>query len=354
MQGFCGDRPEIVKGAMDGGKATDRIGGAGMDIGGMSVFPPLVMAPMAGLSTVAFRRLLGELGGVGLYYSEMLSARALQHETPKRSIYLRSEGEPRPLCLQIMASEPSQIGPAVERGSLWHPEAWDLNFGCPAPEIVKRGAGAFFIGRPERAREMTAAMRRAVSGPLLVKTRAGTDRKETLAFLRMLAGEGVDGLVLHMRTAAEKYGRPAKRERLEGIPERLGIPVIGNGDAREPSDVLDMMKSTGCSGVMIGRAAVQKPWIFRQSAGLFGAVLPPNPFRRKSEIFTRLAELLGEELEHPRDLYRLREFTVYFSRNYKFGHQLWKRVNAAQTTAEALKEGRDFFERNSGEDRLRE
>jgi nifR3 family TIM-barrel protein len=323
-------------------------------VGSLKVFPPLFMAPIAGLTHIAFRRLLSELGGVGLYYSEMLSARALKHESPGKSRHLRLRGDGRPLCIQIFASEPSQIGPAVERGALWEPEAWDLNFGCPAPEIVKQGAGSYFLKRPERARAMAREMRRAVAGPLLFKFRVLETKEDTARFMEMLAREGADALVVHGRTAGEKYGRPARWDRMAGLPERLSIPVIGNGDVSSPREVGRMMEETGCQGVMIGRGALQRPWVFRGAARLFGANLPPMRFQAKSEVYLRLAELLREELEHPRDLYRLREFTAYFARNYKFGHQLWKRVNRAKDGLSAVEEARAFFERNRDEDILEE
>jgi tRNA-dihydrouridine synthase B len=325
-----------------------------LGIGSLKVFPPLVMAPMAGLTHIAFRRLLSELGGVGLYYSEMLSARALKHESPGKSRHLRLRGDGRPLCLQIFASEPSQIGPAVERGGLWEPEAWDLNFGCPAPEIVKQGAGSYFLREPEMARAMAKEMRCTVSGPLLFKLRVLETREETAEFMTMLAGEGADALVVHGRRAGERYGRPSRRERMAGLAEGLSIPVIGNGDVSSPRDVERMMEETGCRGVMIGRGALQRPWIFRGAARLFGEELPPMRFRGKSEVYLRLAELLREELEHPRDLYRLREFTAYFARNYKFGHELWKRVNRSKDVPAAAEEARAFFERNGDEDQLEE
>ncbi len=321
-------------------------------IGRLRVFPPLFMAPMAGLTHTSFRRLLSELGGAGLFYTEMLSARALRHETPEKSRHLRGSGESRPFCLQIFASEPSQIAPAVERGELWRPDAWDLNLGCPAPEIVKQGAGSALLRNPARAREMAAAMRRAVDGPLLFKVRVQESRERTMAVLEMLEGEGADAVVVHARTAGERFGRPARWERLAGLSQRLSIPVIGNGDITGPEDPLRMLEATGCSGAMIGRAAVARPWTFRWAARYFGAKVPPLRFRTKSSVFLRMVELLQEELEPPRDLYRLKAFAVYFAKNFKFGHQLWKFINRTGTVEEASAEAMAFFRRNGDEDVL--
>jgi tRNA-dihydrouridine synthase len=113
-----------------------------------------------------------------------------------------------------------------------------------------------------------------------------------------------------------------------------------------------MMETTGCRGVMIGRGAVERPWIFRRAARLFDAPVPSMPFGRKSEVFRRLSELLSETMEPPRDLYRLKEFTVYFARNYKFGHQLWKIVHNAVEMTEAVDGAEAFFRRQGDEDIL--
>ncbi len=327
--------------------------GRELRIGSLRVSPPLLMAPMAGLTHIAFRRLLAEMGGVGLFYSEMLSARALPHERPGGSRHLAGDGESRPLCIQIFASDAGQVGPAVEGGSRWHPEAWDLNLGCPAPEIVRQGAGSALAEDLPRTRRLAAAMRRHVSGPLLFKLRGGRDGS-SMALADLLAGEGADALVIHGRSPGEKLGRPARWDSIAEAASRLPIPVIGNGDVAHRLDAVRMMETTGCAGVMIGRAGVERPWLFRSAAASFGCSLAPPPYRRKSEVFLRLAHLLAETLGHPRDLYRLKAFTVYFARNFKFGHQLWKDVHNARALDEAVDRAAGFFGRQGDEDAIRE
>lgn len=338
----------------EGPVTAARLRGEGLRIGGLRVFPPLVMAPMAGLTHVAFRRLLAELGGVGLFYSEMLSARALAHEKPGTSPFLSEGGGDRPLCLQIFASAPHQIGPAVERGERWGPEAWDLNLGCPAPVILRQGAGSALAGDVGRAREVAAEMRRRVQRPLLFKIRAGAEEESFLPLAAMLAEEGADAVVVHGRAPMEKLGRPARWDRIGMAASRLPVPVIGNGDVRTPEDAGRMMYATGCGGVMIGRAAVEKPWIFRSASRLFGFSPPPSKYRRKSEVFLRLAVLLGEEIEPPGDIRRLREFARFFACNFKFGHQLWKEVHNSDTMETAVERAGAFFGRHWTEDMIDE
>lgn len=323
-----------------------------LEVGSLRVFPPLILAPMAGITHAPFRRLLAELGGVGLFYSEMLSARALRHEAPATSRFLSPAEKARPLCLQIFAADPEQIPPAVGSGSAWKPEAWDLNFGCPAPEILKQGAGAALARDLGRAWRMAEAMRAAVPGPLLFKIRAEEDRVRFREFAQMLEAAGADAIVLHGRTAREKLCRPAHWETIAELVATVRVPVIGNGDVRSPEDADRMLAETGCRGVMIGRAAVERPWIFREVARHWGVPVPPLRLPSRSAIYRRLTKLLRDQYPHPRDLYRLREFTVYFAKNYKFGHQLWKEIQNAADSGAAARRARAFFSRQDEEDRL--
>lgn len=323
----------------------DQFRPAPLEIGALQVFPPLILAPMAGLTHAPLRRLLGELGGVGLYYSEMLSARALRHEVPGTSRFLSSPEKTRPLCLQIFAAEPEQIAPAVAAGQAWRPEVWDLNFGCPAPEILKQGAGAALTRDLGRAWRMAEAMRAAAPGPLIFKMRAEEDRARLLDFVQMLQAAGADAIVVHGRSAREKLCRPARWEPIAAVAAAVRIPVIGNGDVRSVEDAERMFAETGCRGVMIGRAAAERPWIFREIASRWGVPVPPLRLRTRSAVYRRLAKLLREHYGRPRDLYRLREFTGYFARNYKFGHQLWKSVQNAPDIRTARTLARDFFSR---------
>jgi len=316
-----------------------------LEIGALRVFPPLILAPMAGLTHAPLRKLLGELGGVGMFYSEMLSARALRHEVPGKSCVLSSVENARPLCLQIFAAEPDQIAPAVAAGEAWQPEAWDLNFGCPAPEILRQGAGAALTRDLGRAWRMADAMRAATTGPLLFKIRAEADRARLLEFVKMLESAGADAIVVHGRTAREKLCRPAHWEPIAAVAAAVRIPVIGNGDVCSADDAERMFAETGCRGVMIGRAAIVRPWIFREIASRWGLPVPALRLRTRSAVYRRLAKFLQEHYTHPRDLYRVREFTSYFAKNYKFGHYLWKEIQNAPDVRTARKLAKRFFAR---------
>src|SRR5512133_3948716 len=222
----------------------------------------------------------------------MLSARALRHEVPGRSCVLSPAEKARPLCLQIFAAEPEQIAPAVSAGGAWQPEAWDLNFGCPAPEILKQGAGSALTRDFGRAWRMAEAMRAATTGPLVFKIRAEEARPRLLEFVRMLESAGADAIVVHGRTAREKLCRPAHWEPIAAVAAAVRIPVIGNGDVRSAEDAERLIAETGCRGVMIGRAAAERPWVFREIAARWGVPVPPLRLRTRSAVYRRLAKLL--------------------------------------------------------------
>jgi len=192
---------------------------------------------------------------------------------------------------------------------------------------------------------MAEAMRSAAPGPLIFKIRAEEDRARLLDFVQMLEAAGADAIVVHGRTAREKLCRPAHWEPIAAVAAAVRIPVIGNGDVRSPEEAERMFAETGCRGVMIGRGAAERPWIFREIAARWGVPVPALRLRTRSAVYRRLAKLLREHYGHPRDLYRLREFTGYFAKNYKFGHQLWKEVQNAPEVRTARTLAKAFFSR---------
>jgi tRNA-dihydrouridine synthase len=227
----------------------------------------------------------------------------------------------------------------------WRPEAWDLNFGCPAPEILRQGAGAALARDLGRAWLMAEAMRQASPGPLIFKIRAEEDGARLLEFARMLEAAGADAIVVHGRTAREKLCRPARWAPIAAVAAAVRVPVIGNGDVRSAADAERLLAETGCAGVMIGRAAAERPWVFREIAARWGLPVPPLRLRTRGAVYRRLAKLLREHYGEPRDLYRLREFTAYFAKNYAFGHQFWKGVQNAADVGTARRLAKDFFGR---------
>ncbi len=235
-------------------------------LGDVTVAPALALAPMAGLTDVTFRRLVKRCGGVGLVVSEILSSEALVRGALRTEDYLRiGEGE-RPVALQLSGSDPPHMAEAARRCEQEGADVIDINMGCPAPKITKSQCGVALMRDARLAAEVTAAVAGAVSVPVTVKMRLGWSDDEItfLEVARALVEAGAAGLALHGRTKAQGYSGRADWARIGELKASVPVPVVGNGDVRSPEDAVELWRTTGCDGVMVGRAAVKNPWIFRQ------------------------------------------------------------------------------------------
>lgn len=310
------------------------------------VEPPLVLAPMAGLSHSAFRQLVGEFGGCGLFYTEMLSARSVPFEAPDSSPWLSRGARERPIIYQLLISQPEELPAALATIHACGADGIDINMGCTAALIVKRGGGIALMREPARARAIIEAARRATNLPLLVKVRLGwsLDWESFSGFCGMLQDGGVDAVVVHPRLKEDRLKRPARWEYIARTKELLRIPVIGNGDVDSPEGAARMFRQTGCDAVMIGRAAVRQPWLFRDIAASLWGSAPIQPTPDPSAVFRRLLSLLDATLPADYRLPLLRHFVVYFAQNFAFGHTLWRLVQNAKSVAEATAHADAFFQ----------
>jgi tRNA-dihydrouridine synthase B len=316
-----------------------------LKIGDLRVEPPLILAPMAGLTHTAFRQLVAELGGCGLFHTEMLSARSLPFEEPRLSPWLSSSEREHPIIYQLLVSQPEELPPAIDKIVASGADGIDLNMGCTAALIVKRGGGIALMRDEARAAAIVKTARRSTDLPLTAKIRLGwtPDSNALREFCLMLEGNGVDAITLHPRLKQDRLTRPARWRYIAEVKNLLGIPVIGNGDVDSPEAALQMFTQTGCDAVMLGRAAVRSPWLFRQiEASLLGrAFYRPSP--EPPEIYARLISLLKGSLGPEHQLPLLKQFTVYFAQNYDFGHTLWRLVHNAPSLAEAATHAETFF-----------
>ena len=312
----------------------------------LEIIPPLVMAPMAGITHNPFRLLVEEMGGCGLFYTEMLSAAAVANESPEKSFYLQNHLKRTPLIYQLLVYDEAQVLPALEKLERCNCQGIDLNLGCTAPMIVKKGGGIALMQDFDRCKKVLQALRSHSQLPLTVKLRLGDkadwDYMEDLC--KMFETEGVDAVIIHARLKGDRFKRPARWEFIRRVKETLSIPVIGNGDVVDAQSAGMMFRETGCDGVMIGRAAVKKPWIFREIAcKLWPGKFSPIEKISFLEVYERYVELISTYLPEERQLGRLKEFTAYFAQNFQFGHTLWRLVQNANSVAEALNRARSFL-----------
>ena len=277
-----------------------------LKLGSVAVDPPVVLAPMAGVTNVAFRRLCRTYGA-GLYVSEMITARALVEGNAK-TLAMAAFGDDEPVrSVQLCGVHPTVMGAAVTRlVDEIGVDHIDLNFGCPAGKVTRQGAGAALpLHRALFAAIVGAAVDSAGSVPVTVKLRIGVD-DEHITYLESGAiaeDRGAAAVTLHARTAEQLYSGGARWAAIAELKSVVStIPVLGNGDVWEASDALAMVAATGCDGVVVGRGCLGRPWLFRDLAAAFaGRAVPPPPDLAEIVIMMRthaelLAATFGEEL----------------------------------------------------------
>jgi tRNA-dihydrouridine synthase B len=270
-----------------------------MNIGAVQVEPPLALAPMAGITTSCFRRLVKGCGGCGVVWTELVSANAVVFGSRKTAELLRFCAAERPIAFQLFGAEPATVAEATRRIVEYQPDILDINMGCPVRKVVGAGAGAALLADPPRAEAVVRQTVAAAGVPVTVKFRSlpGARLDALVAFARMLENAGAAALVVHARTPAQKHAGPARWDDIRAVKEAVGVPVIGNGGVRAAQDAVRMMRQTGCDAVMVGMAARGDPWIFARIAALLAdEPEPPLPTpKQRIAMALRHAEALAEE-----------------------------------------------------------
>ena len=272
-------------------------------VGDLTIWPPVVLAPMAGVTNYPFRSICRSFGA-GLYVSEMISARPLV-EGREKTLKLADFGPGEtPRSLQLYGVDPYYVSEAVKRlvgdGRIDH---LDMNFGCPVRKVTRKGGGAAIPLKPRLLQSIVRAAVGSASGvPVTIKFRLGID-PDHLTYLqsgRIAEEEGCAAVGLHARTAADLYCGMAEWEAIGELKSRVGIPVLGNGDIWEGADALRLMRQTRCDGVIVGRGCLGRPWLFRDLADVFGGCEPADPPGLGEVLDTmlmhaaRLADWFGE------------------------------------------------------------
>src|SRR5438874_3145810 len=240
-----------------------------MQIGSVNLPSPFAIAPMAGMTDTAFRRLVKRHGGCGLVVTEMVSSEGLVRGIDRTLEYAEYTEEERPISIQIFGGDPEKMAAAAQVVEGMGADIVDVNMGCPVPKIAKHNAGCSLMREPAHAARVIGSMAKAVKIPVTVKMRAGwndTDRNApTLA--KMVEDAGAAAIAVHGRTAAQSYSGTADWDLVKEIADALTIPVFGSGDCIEPEQVIARMRS-GVEGVLVGRGVLRNPWILAQAADL--------------------------------------------------------------------------------------
>jgi len=310
-------------------------------IGDIPLSVPVVLAPMAGITNTAFRRLCREFGA-GLYVSEMITSRALVERTPNTMRLINHHESETLRSIQLYGVDPKTIGEAVTLLVAENrADHIDLNFGCPVPKVTKKGGGAALPWKLELFRAIVErAVKAAGDIPVTVKMRKGID-SDHLTYLeagRAAEGAGVSAVALHGRTADQFYSGHADWDAIGTLKQTISsIPVLGNGDIWSAEDALNMMAQSDCDGVVVGRGCLGRPWLFGDLAAAFrgeetrhrpGLAQVAAAFRRHAELLVEFFE--GDEARACRDI---RKHVAWYFKGYPIGGDVRAKLAAVESLA---------------------
>jgi nifR3 family TIM-barrel protein len=304
---------------------------------------------MAGLTHSALRQIFSGFGGAGLLSTEMLAAKSLPTENPGVSPCLIRTVSEKPLSYQLLISTKGEVVPAIETLQKLQADAIDLNMGCPARSVNKSGAGFMMMEQPENARRIVVEARKSTALPLTAKIRLGVELEEQALkdFCVMLEDEGIDMLSVHARLKKEPFARRPRWEWIARIKEWLKIPVIANGGIFTVQDAGNCLHVSGADGLMLGRGAVIKPWLFAEIARELYSCDIVEPVIFLPVIYGKFTDLVNGHFRPERRLGRLKQFTHYFAMNFKFGHLLSSGIQSSNSMEQARERAGIFFENNA-------
>jgi nifR3 family TIM-barrel protein len=321
---------------------------ASLSIRDAKISPATVLAPMAGVTDTVFRRMIRGLGGCGLIMTEFTSAECITRSSARTARYLFFEPDEHPITGQLFGAESAVMARAAAMVEDLGFDIVDVNLGCPARKVVKCG-GSGLLRDLHALEEVLRAVRTAVQIPMTIKIRAGWDGQSIVAteVARMAEQIGIEGIAVHPRTREQGYTGRADWNIIRAVKQAVTIPVTGNGDINSPEDATRMLRETGCDAVMIGRAASNNPWIFRQIAQYSeaGTYDEPSEWDRYQLLSSYFRNLI--ETDWPDAIGKMKQFASYFTHGVRNGAELRRNVHTARTTVEILDRVDTFFDRKA-------
>lgn len=316
-----------------------------LKIGNVELENNIILAPMAGVTDMPFRKICKKYGNPGLVCNEMVSSKAITFRDEKTIKMLELDESERPISMQIFGSDPEIMGESV-RYIERYADIIDINMGCPAPKVVKNGDGSKLLLDLEKVKLIVENVRKATSKPITVKIRKGWDNEHVVAVeaAKIIESAGADAIIVHGRTREEYYSGMSDWDIVRQVKENVSIPVIGNGDIKTPMDAKKMFDETNVDGIMIGRAALGNPWIFKEIQNYFDDQKDNKvTIKEKKEVIQEHFELLLDQKGEYTATREIRKHIAWYSKGMKNSSVLRNSMNTIETKEDFYNILNSFF-----------
>lgn len=316
-----------------------------LKIGNVELENNLILAPMAGVTDLPFRKICKEFNP-GLVCTEMVSSKAIFHDDSKTKLLMDTDGEKRPISMQIFGSDEETMGYASKYVSNIA-DIVDINMGCPAPKVVKNGDGSKLLLDIEKAEKVIKAVIKNTNKPVTLKIRKGWECEHIVAveFAKMAEQAGVSAITIHGRTRSEMYSGKVDLDIIKKVKENVKIPVIGNGDIVDEETALKMFEYTGVDGIMIGRGTFGNPWIFERIKYFLetGEKLPEITKQEKLRVIKKHIELELQEKEEITAIREMRKHIAWYTKNMPNSSEFRNEINKIENKEELTKKVEEYF-----------